>query len=895
MKTACRNLLFTMFLLLAMFAGSAGSSFADSLSGGFVRYYDDGTSGTLNLSDGNTWVLTYSNLDLDAFNGNLELLFGDRGPGSSWRKFSFRIRTDFGGPGAHLIEAWDSEWSSLKSSHNLTLGQGLDPIDLRMIMSQNPDDSWHLVPFFRLNTGEWTLFNGGAFDSDLAFDLTKTMMMLQFPMGASGTVTFDPPTAQPGNVLCAPDATNFSIANPTETVAVEYAGGASGLLYAYSITVSWDGAVVYTDSSRVTQGSILSDQGGTWFEVHSTGTNTLTVDCTLLGSQPGVAGPGTFFEIEFDALTCDTSVVDVEVVEAVDKDNNPLTGFSEDDAILYVDLAAPVFTIEGPYPDSLCHNAAPVLDLSVLDACADLDDAFFKIDAGPWQSDANLFTDYAGGSWSNAAWTLPGFAGLSEGPHTVSFYCVDDFGNVAGTVTWDFIKDTIDPSAAAGFAALPGHGKVHLSWTNPGADFDHVIVVRKAWDGTSPFGYPEYGQPAVGYPADPNDGVTVYSGTDDSYDDVVSDRSTYFYRAFVYDCAGNKNGGAAPIDPLPDPFAAGDRSTNYWLGDVTQSGGGGYDGFVDFFDINALSGGYRKYSPSSPPAAPHDELDIGRTDDDSRLGVPIPDDEIEFQDLVLFAMNFNVVNPAGKERPIVRLADRGETGQPLLRLGAAEGAAEVGGTITVRLFLEGNDAETKAASVLLSFDPDRLEWVESRMSDGLASAGAFVFFLSGTDDDGNVWLDLAALGTGETIHGSGELAEIVFRAKADGGAGVRFAEADLRDAEGARLYASLGDLEADVSGSVPAATQLVGANPNPFNPTTSIRFDLRSSERVELRVYDVSGRLVRTLVDETRSAGSYGATWDGKDDAVCSFASGPYFALFRAGAYESTSKLVLVR
>ncbi|MFH1681719.1 MAG: FlgD immunoglobulin-like domain containing protein [Candidatus Eisenbacteria bacterium] len=895
MKTASRNAFSILILVVALLAGTAGFSLGESLSGGYIRYYDNGTNGILNLSDGNSWVITFTGLDFDFFNGNFELLVGDRGPGSSWKKFPIRIVTDNGGPGAHLLEAYDAEFASLKSSHALTIGQGLNPIDVRMVMSQNPDDTWHIVPFVRLQSGQWTLFSGGAFDSDDAFDLTKSMLTLQFGAGASGIAYFDVPTAQAGNVLCAPDPIDFNIASPTRTATVEYAGGGSGLLYAYSVSFSWDGAVVSTDSSKVTQGTLLSSQGSTWFEVHTTGANTLTVDCTLLGSQPGVTGPGAMFNIEFTGVSCDTSTLDITIDEVVDSDNNPLTGFTEDDALLFVDTAVPVFTINGPYPDSACYNTDPVLDLSVADACSDLDDAFYKIDAGSWQSDPDLFTDYAGGSWSNASWTVPGFAGLSQGTHTVRFYCVDDFGNPSAEASWDFIKDTIDPSPASGFAAGTGHGKVHLTWANPTADFDHVVVVRKAWDDPAPLGYPEFAQPADGYPVDPADGVTVYNGTDESYDDVVTDRSIYFYRAFAYDCAGNKNGGTPPTDPLPDAFAQGDRSTNYWLGDVTQSGGGGYDGFVDFFDINALSGGYRRYSPGSPPVPPHDELDVGRTDDGSRLGVPIPDDEIEFQDLVIFAMNFNVVGPTGKDRPVVRLAGRGEAGAPVLRLDVSEDAAEDGETFALRLSLRGNDAQVKAAGVLLGYDPDRLEWVETKKSDELASARSFVFFQSGLEEPGRVWVDLAALGTGEVIHGSGELAEIVFRVKAGADVDVRFEDADLRDAEGARLYASLNDLSADAGGSIPLATRLSGARPNPFNPTTSVMFDLSRQEDVRLNVFDVKGRLVRTLVDESRSAGSHTVVWDGKDDTGHAVGSGPYFVQLRAGLYESTTKVVMLR
>ena len=64
---------------------------------------------------------------------------------------------------------------------------------------------------------------------------------------------------------------------------------------------------------------------------------------------------------------------------------------------------------------------------------------------------------------------------------------------------------------------------------------------------------------------------------------------------------------------------------------------------------------------------------------------------------------------------------------------------------------------------------------------------------------------------------------------------------------------------------------------------------------VELRLYDVQGRLVRTLVDEVRAAGANEARWDGRNEGGRRAASGVYFCRLRAGAYEATGRLVLVR
>ncbi len=85
---------------------------------------------------------------------------------------------------------------------------------------------------------------------------------------------------------------------------------------------------------------------------------------------------------------------------------------------------------------------------------------------------------------------------------------------------------------------------------------------------------------------------------------------------------------------------------------------------------------------------------------------------------------------------------------------------------------------------------------------------------------------------------------------------------------------------------IPAATSLADNFPNPFNPVTRLKFALKEKGPVSLRVYDVSGRLVRVLVDEVREAGSYEAVWDGTNDKGRGIASGIYFCRMEAGDYE---------
>lgn len=83
--------------------------------------------------------------------------------------------------------------------------------------------------------------------------------------------------------------------------------------------------------------------------------------------------------------------------------------------------------------------------------------------------------------------------------------------------------------------------------------------------------------------------------------------------------------------------------------------------------------------------------------------------------------------------------------------------------------------------------------------------------------------------------------------------------------------------------------------PNPFNPTTSIRFTVPARGTVSLAVYDVSGRVVRVLVDRTFDAGPHEAVWDGTDSAGRPVASGIYLYRLEAAGNVRVRRMVLVR
>jgi hypothetical protein len=103
----------------------------------------------------------------------------------------------------------------------------------------------------------------------------------------------------------------------------------------------------------------------------------------------------------------------------------------------------------------------------------------------------------------------------------------------------------------------------------------------------------------------------------------------------------------------------------------------------------------------------------------------------------------------------------------------------------------------------------------------------------------------------------------------------------------------------DGQGSAPASpfepARLYQNSPNPFSPATAIRFWLAQAGYVQLSIYDVAGRLIRTLVDGGIQAGSHSVAWDGRDQKGREMPSGLYFYRMAAGAAAETRPMTLLR
>jgi len=123
---------------------------------------------------------------------------------------------------------------------------------------------------------------------------------------------------------------------------------------------------------------------------------------------------------------------------------------------------------------------------------------------------------------------------------------------------------------------------------------------------------------------------------------------------------------------------------------------------------------------------------------------------------------------------------------------------------------------------------------------------------------------------------------------------------------------SVGIVQPIAQGSLPAVFSLSQNYPNPFNPTTVIRYSLpvdrqgqsgnggarartTSTSYVSLKVYNILGQEVRTLVDEEQAPGNYSVRWDGRDNAGRELTSGIYIYRIQAGDFAQTRRMILLK
>ncbi|MHB8077873.1 MAG: hypothetical protein ACYDIE_01285 [Candidatus Krumholzibacteriia bacterium] len=426
--------------------------------------------------------------------------------------------------------------------------------------------------------------------------------------------------------------------------------------------------------------------------------------------------------------------------------------------------------------------------------------------------------------------------------------------------------DCFPPWWVSGVHAEPRNGGAVVGWNaSTSTDVAGYEIWRALWYDTTPgvSAYPEYDDlPGNIIPARPGtradaaaSGVWTLAGAVDgatlTFTDTVAPRGIWYYEVYAVDTADNYSYQAG----------ANGRATNYWLGDVEPY----TDGRVETADIGILGASFGETDGSPLYDA---VADVGPTEDNSCLGVPRTDSRIDFEDLMIFAMNFGfaypkapvaTTPPAAPALAFVRLDDTIwslRLDAPCAGLKGLRLAAALPAGVTA-VVTRGELLDRQAAPVFLR---------------NIAARGLDA--------------SLAVLGVGAGIVGDGELLRVVLPADA-APTGLTIA---ARGLDNEPLTATSGN-----AAVVPDALRLDAIVPNPFNPAARIVFSLPATQRVRVSVYALDGRLIADLRDEVLPAGRHESLWNGRDNAGRAVATGTYLARLEAGGSVLTRKMSLLK
>jgi len=465
------------------------------------------------------------------------------------------------------------------------------------------------------------------------------------------------------------------------------------------------------------------------------------------------------------------------------------------------------------------------------------------------------------------------FTGLSGGTADITFeeFLLRDATNDpinAAAVDGTIEVDCTAPPAVADITATPDptstDNGVEVTWTiADNSDVDHYEIWRAMWDNgdgvTS--AYPEYDdvnpiEPVRASSRAVLDASAEWSrvsntvvGTATSFIDLGMVRGVYYYEVVAIDEAGN----AGPL------AAANDRATSYFLGDF--DGNGFVNGSGDLTPFGTAFG----TTPSH--ALYNNETDIGPTDTNQGLGIPATDNYINFEDLMIFSLNYGVVGTTKSELRISEQAtmawvDFGDN-RYALRLLDADGLKGVHLRVTL----------SEDASVTV-------------VEGDLLKAQSEPTFLRNLGN--GVDVNAAVLGNGVGFSGEGDL----FIVESSQPLTIDDLAVDLRGADNGNMEVSLTSESGTMT---PRVFGLYANYPNPFNPMTKISYSLPEEQPVRLNVYGIDGRLVRQLVNETRGSGMHEVIWDGRSDSGRMQASGLYFYRIEAGPYSQVHKMTLMK
>jgi hypothetical protein len=505
---------------------------------------------------------------------------------------------------------------------------------------------------------------------------------------------------------------------------------------------------------------------------------------------------------------------------------------------------------------------------------------------GSYTVDIAVLGDPCGPATGGAVFTVnvakaPGVTVDAVGTVTVTDVLVRDCNNVPlpgipgapASITIDLTA----PATATNLTAQQvktgndsdGTTKINLAWTDPvSLDADQVEIWRKGYGA-----YPEYDDAGGSVPVAP---VSLANGWTlvvtqpvgaPAYVDEPATRDFYYYAAIVIDDCGNRS--------VASTFTGG--TLNYHLGDVAPIPTG--DNLVNTLDISRLGSHYG--ITLTPASDPYGDLDVGPTTDYSVDARPTTDNQIQFEDLIMFAINYGMVS----KDALPNLTPAAQSAV-IAKVGEVDPATS---TFSVDIEMTG-DGQIQGLSIPMTWNGDAVKPVGFTAGNLIADQGGLGMVLSPAPGT----IDAAVFGERDLgICGQGTVATVTFQVVGAGDFGIDVGDIVARDRENQPVVIS-GSLAAPAL-VVPARTELYANTPNPFNPSTQLSFALSRQGSVRLQIYSVQGRLVATLIDGELPAGPHSVTWQGRDDAGRMVSSGAYIVRLEAPDATQSRRITLMK
>lgn len=271
------------------------------------------------------------------------------------------------------------------------------------------------------------------------------------------------------------------------------------------------------------------------------------------------------------------------------------------------------------------------------------------------------------------------------------------------------------------------------------------------------------------------------------------------------------------------------------------------------------------------------------------------DKMVNFSDFILFFGSYGkeAQGPAGKSLVTPSLGVN-EAAELTLRLGSDR--VVVGENMFVDVSL-ANVQALMGYGFVLNYDAEKFEFVEAMpaVEDFLASSGGETPLFKGWSPESGQVHVMNAIANGSEVSGNGDIVRLVFRVLRDFQDDARFEIAEGLVFDPSQFANPLVGGVLDIQ-TTPTEFALLQNFPNPFNPETTIGYELAESADVTLQIYNVVGQVVRTLIaSESQSIGRYQVRWDGMDDRGMPVSSGIYFYQISAGKFQDVRKLMLLK